>query len=318
VALEKQNQAHYYFNRGGKSMFDNLLINLNTYYQEHIVNYINELYKYPIKLIPLFLDISLVIFLLYKFFKISKDSRAIQLIKGIFFYVILTALSSILQLTIINYILKSFLSYGVIALIVIFQPELRRALEQLGSNKLTRFIGIEKDKYVQTKEDIYKIVIAVTELAKTKTGALIVLEKDIKIKDIIESGIIINSEISPQLLVNIFVPNTPLHDGAVIISSDKIVAGACILPLASDQDIAKELGTRHRAALGISKESDSVAIVVSEETGKISLARNGVLLVDVKEETLKQILIKDFAEEYNTKQKRAKKFTQKIKNKENL
>lgn len=284
-------------------MFDNFLANINTYYQDHIVSYINELYQYPIKLVPLVLDLAIVLFLIYKFFFITKDSRIIQLIKGIFIYILITALSSLLQLTIINYILKSFLSYGVIALIVIFQPELRRALEQLGSNKLAKFIGIEKDKYVQTKEDIYKIVIATTELAKSHTGALIVLEKDIKIKDIIESGILINSEISPQLLVNIFVPNTPLHDGAVIISGNKLVAGACILPLASNKDIAKELGTRHRAALGISKESDAVAIVVSEETGKISLARNGVLLVDIKEETLKQILIKDFAEKYNMKKK---------------
>lgn len=284
-------------------MFDNFLANINTYYQDHIVSYINELYQYPIKLVPLVLDLAIVLFLIYKFFFITKDSRIIQLIKGIFIYILITALSSLLQLTIINYILKSFLSYGVIALIVIFQPELRRALEQLGSNKLAKFIGIEKDKYVQTKEDIYKIVIATTELAKSHTGALIVLEKDIKIKDIIESGILINSEISPQLLVNIFVPNTPLHDGAVIISGNKLIAGACILPLASNKDIAKELGTRHRAALGISKESDAVAIVVSEETGKISLARNGVLLVDIKEETLKQILIKDFAEKYNMKKK---------------
>ena len=282
-------------------MFDNFLTNVSTYYQEHIVNYVNELYQYPIKLVPVILDIVIVVFLIHKFFFLTKNSRVTQLIKGIFIYVLLTALSSLLQLTIINYILRSFLSYGVIILIVIFQPELRRGLEQLGSNKLTKFIGIEKDKYVQTKEDIYKIVIAVKELAKTKTGALIVLEKDIKIQDIIESGILINSEISPQLLVNIFVPNTPLHDGAVIISKNKLVAAACILPLASDQDIAKELGTRHRAALGISKESDAVAIVVSEETGKISLARNGVLLVDIKEETLKQILIKDFAEQYNPK-----------------
>lgn len=284
-------------------MFDNFLANINTYYQDHIVSYINELYQYPIKLVPLVLDLAIVLFLIYKFFFITKDSRIIQLIKGIFIYILITALSSLLQLTIINYILRSFLSYGVIALIVIFQPELRRALEQLGSNKLAKFIGIEKDKYVQTKEDIYKIVIATTELAKSHTGALIVLEKDIKIKDIIESGILINSEISPQLLVNIFVPNTPLHDGAVIISGNKLVAGACILPLASNKDIAKELGTRHRAALGISKESDAVAIVVSEETGKISLARNGFLLVDIKEETLKQILIKDFAEKYNMKKK---------------
>ena len=294
-------------------MIDNLLTNVNTYYQEHIVNYVNELYQYPIKLIPVIIDIAIVIFLIYKFFFLTKNSRITQLIKGILIYILITALSSILQLTIINYILKSFLSYGVITLIVIFQPELRRALEQLGSNKFTKFIGIEKDKYIQTKEDIYKIVIAATELARSRTGALIVLEKDIRIKDIIESGIVIDSEISPQLLVNLFVPNTPLHDGAVIISGNKLVAAACILPLASDQDIAKELGTRHRAALGISKESDAVAIVVSEETGKISLARNGMLLIDVEEETLKQILIKDFAEKYNTKKKVRTKIKSKIK-----
>lgn len=294
-------------------MFDNFLTNMNTYYQEHIVNYISQIYQYPIKLVPLILDLVIVIFLIYKFFFLTKNTRVRQLIKGIFFYIILTALSSVLQLTIINFILRSFLSYGVIALIVIFQPELRRALEQLGSsNKLARFLGLEKDKYVQTKEDIYKIVIAATELAKSRTGALIVLEKDIKIKEIIDSGILVNSEISPQLLVNLFVPNTPLHDGAAIISGNKIVAAACILPLASDQDIAKELGTRHRAALGISKESDSVAIVVSEETGKISLARNGMLLIDIKEESLKQILIKDFAEQYNIKKKGGKKISKKI------
>lgn len=284
-------------------MFDNFLANVNTYYHQNIASFFSELYKYPIKLIPVILDILIVGYLIYKFFFVTKNSRAKQLIKGILIYILLTAISAVLRLTIINYILRSFLSYGVVILIVIFQPELRRALEQLGSNKLTKFIGIEKDKYVQTKEDIYKIVIATTELARNRTGALIVLEKDIKIKDIIESGIEINSEISPQLLVNLFVPNTPLHDGAVIISGNKLVAAACILPLASDQDIAKELGTRHRAALGISKESDAVTIVVSEETGKISLARNGVLLVDIKEETLKQILIKDFAEIYNTKEK---------------
>ena len=284
-------------------MFDNFLANVNTYYQENFVNYFREIYQYPIKLVPLILDIVIVLFLIYKFFFLTKNSRVKQLIKGIFIYILFTALSSILPLTIINYILRSFLSYGVVILIVIFQPELRRALEQLGSNKFTKFIGIEKDKYILTKEDIYKIVIAAMELAKTKTGALIVLEKDIKVKDIIESGIEINSDISPQLLVNIFVPNTPLHDGAVIISGNRVVAAACILPLASDQDIAKELGTRHRAALGMSKESDAVIIVVSEETGKVSLARNGVLLVDIKEDTLKQILIKDFAEQYNTKEK---------------
>lgn len=288
-------------------MFEKLGENVNTYFQENIINYFQGIYQFPKDIIPIILDLLIVGFLIYKFFFLTKNSRIRQLIKGILIYIVFTALSSILQLKIIAYILKSFLSYGVIILIVIFQPELRRALEQLGSNKFTKFLGIEKEKYVKTKEDIYKIVIAAEELAKTKTGALIVLEKDIKIKDIIETGIEVNSDISPQLLVNLFVPNTPLHDGAVIISENKLIAAACILPLASDKDIAKELGTRHRAALGISKESDAVAIVVSEETGKISLARNGMLLVDVQEETLKQILIKDFAEVYNTKEKVGKK-----------
>ena len=184
------------------------------------------------------------------------------------------------------------MTYGVILLIVLFQPELRRAVEQLGSsNKLTRFFGLEKDIISKTKEDIYKIGIAVMELAKNKTGALIVLERDIRLKEIISTGVIINSEISPQLLVNIFTPKTPLHDGAVIISENKISAAACMLPLASDGDIAKELGTRHRAAIGMSKESDAIVIVVSEETGKISIAKEGTLIADLKEEALKKILI---------------------------
>ncbi len=203
------------------------------------------------------------------------------------------------------------MTWGVFALIVIFQPELRRALEQLGTNKLTRFFGIDKDLETRTKEDIYKIIIAATELSKTKTGALIVIERDIQIKDIILTGIGISSEVSPQLLVNIFVPNTPLHDGAVIISNNKIAAAACMLPLASDTDIAKELGTRHRAAIGISKESDAIAIVVSEETGKISIAKDGTLIADVKEDTMKKILIKNvitkrFGEQKNNKIDRLK------------
>ena len=138
---------------------------------------------------------------------------------------------------------------------------------------------------------------------KQKQDGLIVIEREIKIKDIIETGVILNAEVSPQLLVNLFTPNTPLHDGAVIISENKIVSAACILPLASSQDIAKELGTRHRAAIGISKESDAIVIVVSEETGKISVAKNGTLIADVKEDALKQILIKNLVPKVEEKKK---------------
>ena len=183
--------------------------------------------------------------------------------------------------------------YGVILIIVIFQPELRRMLEQLGTNKFTKLFGLDKDIATKTKEDIYKVVIAATELSKIKTGALIVLERDININDIAETGVKIDAEVSPQLLVNLFTPKTPLHDGAIIISNNKIEAAACILPLANDADIAKELGTRHRAGLGISKETDAIAVIVSEETGKISIAKDGNLIVDVKEEALRNILIKN-------------------------
>ena len=191
------------------------------------------------------------------------------------------------------------MNLGVIAIIVIFQPELRRGLEQLGTNKFTKFFGIDKDLSTKTKEDIYKIVIAATELSKSKTGALIVIERDIKIQDIIATGIPMNAEISPQLLVNIFVPNTPLHDGAVIISDNKIAAASCMLPLSDDKDIARELGTRHRAAIGISKESDAIVVVVSEETGKMSIAKDGTLIADVREDVMKKILIKNIITEPN-------------------
>lgn len=272
-------------------MIDNLMKNINQFFQHNIVDYLNELYEYPIKLIPLVIDIAIVVFLLYKLIKSSKKTRVWQLLKGIALYFIITALSSLLHLNILNYILTSFLSYGVIALIVIFQPELRRALEQLGTNKITKFFGIEKDLQTKSKEDVYKILIAVNELAKTKTGALIVIERDIKLQDIIDTGVIINADVSPQLLVNVFVPNTPLHDGAVIISENKIMAGACILPLASDSDISKALGTRHRAALGMSKETDSIVIIVSEESGKISVAKDGKLILDIEEEHLRELLL---------------------------
>lgn len=274
-------------------MIDNFMQNINAYFQKNIVGYVQELYKYPIKLVPLIIDIAIVVFLIYKFIKASKKTRVWQLLKGIMLYFIVTALSSLLHLQILNFILTSFLSYGVIALIVIFQPELRRTLEQLGTNKLTRFFGIEKALQTKTKEDIYKVLIAVNELAQTKTGALIVIERDIKLQDIIDTGVTINSDVSPQLLVNIFVPNTPLHDGAVIISENRIMAAACILPLASDNDISKALGTRHRAALGMSKETDSIVIIVSEESGKISVAKDGKLIIDIDEDNLRQLLLEN-------------------------
>lgn len=272
-------------------MVINLGMNWENFYKDNIVEYIKSLQTNPFELVTLIIDITIVIFLMYCFFKIVRGSRAWQLIKGIALLIIATWISGLFNLKILNWILTGIMNLGVIAIIVIFQPELRRALEQLGTNKLTQFFGIDKDLSTKTKEDIYKVVIAATELSKAKTGALIVLERDIKIQDIIATGIPMNAEVSPQLLVNIFEPKTPLHDGAVVISGNKIAAAACVLPLADDKDIAKELGTRHRAAIGISKESDSIVVVVSEETGKISVAKDGTLIADVREDVLKKILI---------------------------
>ena len=272
-------------------MIINLGMNWENFYRDNILEYIKTLQKNPFELVTLIIDLAIVMFLVYCFFKVVKGSRAWQLIKGIALLVIATWVSGLFNLKILNWILTGIMNLGVIAIIVIFQPELRRGLEQLGTNKLTKFFGIDKDLSTKTKEDIYKIVIAATELSKAKTGALIVIERDIKIQDIISTGIPMDAEVSPQLLVNIFEPKTPLHDGAVVISGNKIAAAACVLPLANDKDIAKELGTRHRAAIGISKESDSIVIVVSEETGKITVAKDGTLIADVRDDVLKKILI---------------------------
>ena len=292
--------------------------------KESILTYIQRYQQNPLMFITFIVDIVIVVFLAYHILKIFKESRAWQLIKGIALLIIATWISGLLKLNILNYILSAVMNWGVILLIIIFQPEIRRALEQLGTNKFTKLFGIEKDIATRIKEDIYKVSIAATELAKNKTGALIVLERDIQIKDIISTGVEINGDVSPQLLVNIFVPNTPLHDGAVVISGNKIVAAACMLPLASDTDIAKELGTRHRAAIGISKESDAIAVVVSEKKKKISVAKDGTLIADVREYVLKKILIsniitKRFPEKENKQTNiltKIKEFFEKLKNNE--
>ena len=262
---------------------------------QSIASYFKEIAYNPFRLVAMILDVCIVVFVLYKFVKSARHSRVWQLLKGIVLIILVTIFSDILQFKILNYILTSFMPYGVIALIVIFQPELRRMLEQIGTSKFTRYfgIGVEKDVASKMKEDIYKIVIAAKELSNEKIGGLIVIERDIQINDIMDSGVRIDADVSPQLLVNLFVPKTPLHDGAVIISNNKIAAAACILPLADDKDIATGLGTRHRAALGISRETDAIAVVVSEETGKISIAKDGTLIADLKEDALKNILIKN-------------------------
>ena len=283
-------------------MLENFIRPFNELYEANIVEYLTQTFTNPVRLIFTAIDLIIVIFLAYQAFKLLRNTRAWQLFKGIIILVLITIGSNILQLKILNYILSVIMMYGGIMCIVVFQPEIRRGLEQLGANQFTRFLGLNKDLEAKKKENVYKIAIAAIELAKSKTGALIVIERDVRIQDIIATGIPMEAEISPQLICNIFVPNTPLHDGAVVISDNKVAAASCMLPLANDQDIARELGTRHRAAIGVSKESDALAIVVSEETGKVSIAKDGTLIADVREDVLKKILLKNLVNDVKPKQ----------------
>lgn len=291
-------------------------VNINRFWTS-ITEYVVDISNNPFKLIIFILDILIVGYIAYKFIKSARSSRVWQLLKGIVLIVFVTILSGIFEFRILNWFLTIFTTYGVIALMVIFQPELRRMLEQLGTNKFTKFLGIglEKSLETKTKEDIYKVVIAAKELSNNKVGGLIVLERDIQLNDIMDTGVKIDAEVSPQLLVNLFEPKTPLHDGAVIISKNKIAAAACILPLSDDNHISKGLGTRHRAAIGISRETDAIAIVISEETSKISIAKDGNLIVDLKEEALKNILIKNLVTKKFENEELKKNRTKIIKNK---
>ncbi|WP_427339934.1 diadenylate cyclase CdaA [Caloranaerobacter sp. DY30410] len=235
------------------------------------------------------IDIAIVAFAFYKLFMLIRETRAEQLIKGIIVLLVATKISEWLQLFTINWILEKTMTVGVIALLIVFQPELRRALEYIGRSRfLTKTIIEIEDENIRNV--INEILEAVASLSRQKIGALIVLERTTGLNEVVETGTLINGKVSSGLLINIFIPNTPLHDGAVIIKDDIIKAAGCFLPLTENMNLSKELGTRHRAALGITEKSDSLAIIVSEETGVISIADNGKLsrYVDIK--TLEKIL----------------------------
>lgn len=235
------------------------------------------------------IDIVIVAFVFYKIFMLIRETRAEQLIKGIILLVIGTKVSEWLGFWTINWLLSNTLTVGMIALLIIFQPELRKVLERLGSSNFVRKALAEEDK-IRISGIIDELCEAAASLSRQKIGALMVIERDTGITDVIDTGTKIDGEISAGLLENIFVPNTPLHDGAVVIRNYKIAAAGCLLPLTENNNISKSLGTRHRAGLGITENSDALALIVSEETGVISVAINGRLsrYLDVK--TLKSIL----------------------------
>lgn len=269
-----------------------------------LIEFYKSISDSPIQIFFAVLDIIIVLFFIYKILNISKGRRTFHVLKGIFLIYFLTVLSSIFRLYIINTILTSIMTYGMIGLIIVFQPEIRRGLEKLGAqNRLTKFFGLPTKYIGGLKENIYKVAIAAESLSEKNIGALIVFERDIQLKDIIETGIIIDAEVSVPLIQSIFSPNTALHDGAVIISENKIKSASSILPLSDSQNISKTLGTRHRAALGLSELTDAVVVIISEETGKISLAKEGELFIDFTGEELKKTLISSLLKSEKSKEK---------------
>lgn len=223
-------------------------------------------------------DILIIILLVYQLLKMMRETRAVQLVKGLAIIFLTLPISAWLHLTAVNYILRNTVQLGAFAVIVIFQPELRNMLEHVGRSKVGKIFDFAAMQNDDTDENVIsEITEATVNMAMSKTGALIVLERDTALGEYAGNGIKIDSHISCALLENIFVPNTPLHDGAVIIRNERIYSAACVLPLTNNPNLSRELGTRHRAALGMSEVSDAVIIVVSEETGKISIAINGTL-----------------------------------------
>ncbi len=236
-----------------------------------------------------FVDIAIIAFFLYKLIILTKETRAFQLLKGIAFLFVAAIISETLQLQTLSWVLNSVLASGIVVLAVLFQPELRRALEHIGRGKIFNN-GLLQNFKPEENEIVSEMQLAIMSLAKRRVGALIVIEQRTGLGDIVATGTRIDGIISAPLIENIFEPNTPLHDGAVIIRDGAIVAAACFLPLAEDIAVARELGTRHRAALGISSVSDSVTIVVSEETGVISFAREGKLVRYIDQKALHDLL----------------------------
>ena len=229
------------------------------------------------------IEIVILTMFLYYILLFIKGTRAVQVLKGVFFLIILFMFSQKLDLVVLNWLLTMFMPIAIISLIIIFQPELRRGLARLGRNPF--FIALSEDKQIP---DI--VADAVMTLSKRKIGAIIVFEQEIGLKNYINTGIILDAFITKELICSIFMPSSPLHDGAVIIERDRLSASSCLLPLSQYHHLSKSLGTRHRAAVGLSEETDALVIVISEETGTVSIAENGNIVRDVGPAKIKEKL----------------------------
>ena len=266
------------------------------------------------------LEIIILSFVVYHIMLWIRNTRAWALMKGILVMVVFILIATILHLDSILYLVGKGINVLMVAVVVIFQPELRRALEQLGEKKfLSSLIPVDMEKDGEERfsdKTINELIKGSFEMGKAKTGALIVMEKNTKLTEYIRTGIELDSLVTSQLLLNIFEHNTPLHDGAIIVRGNRIISATCYLPLSDNMELSKELGTRHRAGVGISEVTDSLTIIVSEETGKVSIAQKGKLMRGVTPEELREQLV--ILQEKNTNTKKFKFWKGKAKNEENI
>ncbi len=237
-----------------------------------------------------FLDIFVSAFVIYKLFTLIQGTRSVQVLRGIIFLLVATLFAEVLDLVLIGWMLRWFWVAGAVALVIVFQPEIRSFLAHLGSGRLTRIIMRGKVEFIE------EIMRSVKNISRRGYGALIVLEQETGLRNYIETGITLNAEVSSELLETIFTPPSPLHDGAVILSGDRVVSAGCILPLTHNVRISKVMGTRHRAGVGLTEVSDALVIIVSQETGKYSLARDGSLNKDLELDQIKKILLDYYRE----------------------
>lgn len=237
------------------------------------------------------IDILLVSYIVYKALKFIRDTRTVQLLKGVVIIVIVTQVSYFAKLNTMYYILSNFLQLGVIALLIVFQPELRHILEHTGRTAAGKWFSSHNESDAENQQVIREVAKSAQAMSNTRTGALIVIENKDKIDTLVSSGVKISATVSEELIENIFVPDTPLHDGAIVIRNHKIELASCVLPLSKNPNIKTSHGTRHRAGIGISEESDAVAVIVSEETGRISIAYRGTLTTGYTEDTLRAKLV---------------------------
>lgn len=263
---------------------------------QDIINFVEKYLSIPKFGVTDMVEVVIIAVLIYEIMVWIKNTRAWTLFKGIVFLLVFVMLATIFNLTTILWIADKTLNVGIIAVIIIFQPEFRRALEQLGrKNFLNNILTFDDSKATSERfsdRTINEMIKATYELAKHKTGALIVIENEISLMEYERTGISIDAEISNQLLINIFEHNTPLHDGAIIVRGNRIVAATCYLPLSDNMELSKELGTRHRAGVGVSESTDSLTIIVSEETGKVSMAMKGKLIRNIDGDSLREELVK--------------------------